>query len=230
MTNKVPASLETAIRADLRPVRRLPPPSQRALWLAPLALITLVAASRVFSLRQDAPVLGWMMTWGASLLQTVVALALIALALRHAIPGRSLQRSAVWITVGAVTGLLALVTLRTWSISPTTLGTLSPLFIGEICFTGTVVAALPLLMASAVLAGRAFSVRPWSSGALYGLGAGLGADAGWRLFCHFSDPAHVFPTHTGAVLVVAGLGMLISGVTGRRSRRSRRRASSTSIG
>jgi hypothetical protein len=105
------------------------------------------------------------------------------------------------------------VTLRTWNVSPTTIGRFSPFIVGEICFTGTLVSALPLLVAAAVLAGRAFSVRPWSSGALYGLGAGLGADAGWRLFCQFSDPAHVFPTHTGAVLAVAVLGMLISGLT-----------------
>lgn len=34
---------------------------------------------------------------------------------------------------------------------------------------------------------------------LYGLGAGLMADAGWRLFCEFSGPAHVFPFHVGAI-------------------------------
>ena len=42
---------------------------------------------------------------------------------------------------------------------------------------------------------RAFPLRPRIAGALYGLGAGLMADAGWRLFCHFSNPAHVFGAH-----------------------------------
>lgn len=211
--NKVPASLEAAIKADLRPVRRLPSPAHRVLWVAPLALFTLFAASRVFDFRGDAPVLGWPLTWGASLVQTLAAVALIALALRHAIPGRSLRSSIVVLAIGTVIGLSVVVTLRTWNVSPTTIANLSPIVVGEICFTGTLVSALPLLVAAAVLAARAFSVRPWSAGALYGLGAGLGADAGWRLFCHFSDPAHVFPTHTGAVLVVALAGMLISGVT-----------------
>jgi hypothetical protein len=220
--DKVPPSLEAAIAADLRPVRRLRPPAERALWLVPLAVFTLMAASRTFGLRVDAPVLGWGFTWGLSALQTVVAMALIALGLREAVPGRSLRARAVLLTLGVVAGLSAVVTLRTWSVSPTTLGQFSPLIVGEICFTGTVVAALPLLVASAALAHRAFSVRPWSSGALYGLGAGLGADAGWRLFCHFSDPAHVFPTHTGAVVAVLLLGMAVSGITARiRSRRSR---------
>jgi hypothetical protein len=210
--DRVPASLEAVIREDLRPVRRLPSPARRTLLLAPVAVFTLFAASRIFSLREDALVLGWGLTWGTSAVQTMLAMALIALALRDAVPGRSLRTSAVLLTVGLVGGLSAVVTLKTWSISPTTIDVLSPLVVGEICFTGVLVAALPLLVASAVLAHRAFSVRPWSTGALYGLGAGLGADAGWRLFCHFSDPAHVFPTHTGAVLAVVILGMLVAQV------------------
>jgi hypothetical protein len=212
----VPATLEAAIRADLQPVRRLPPPGRRVLWLAPIAVVTLVAASRIFSFRGDAPVLGWTLTWGTSLAETLAALALIALALRDAIPGRSLRTPAVLLAAGAVLGFSAVVTLRTWNVSPTTLVRESPLIVGEICFTGTVVTALPLLVAAAVLASRAFSVRPWSSGALYGLGAGLGADAGWRLFCHYSDPVHVLPTHTGAVLTVGLLGMVVAGITRRR--------------
>ena len=215
----------------MRPVRRLRSPVRRMLWLTPLALFTLVAASRVFSVRQDALLLGWGLTWGTSILQTLLALGLIALALREAVPGRSIGRGALMLAIGLVAGLSAVVTLRTWSISPTAIERMSPLVVGEICFTGTVIAALPLLVAAAVLAHRAFTVRPWSSGALYGLGAGLGADAGWRLFCHFSDPAHVFPTHTGAVLVVMLLGMLVARISAwGRFRRRRRPASSSNTG
>ena len=212
MSEHIPAGLRAAIEADLRPVRRLPPPARRVLWLTPVAAFTLLAASRIFSVRGDAPVLGWSLTWGTSILQTVVALALIALALRNAIPGRSLRTASVMLATGLVLGFSTVVTLKTWNVSPTTIVRLSPVWVGEICFSGTVVTALPLLAAAAVLASRAFTVRPWSSGALYGLGAGLGADAGWRLFCHYSDPAHVFPTHTGAVLAAAFLGMLMSGL------------------
>jgi hypothetical protein len=220
--DKVPASLESIIRSDIRPVSRLRPPARRALWLAPLALVTLVAASWIFSLREDASALGWGLTWGTSIVQTMLALALIALALREAVPGRSIGTRASMLVIGLVGGLTAAVTLRTWSVSPTTIETLSPLVVGEICFTGTLVAAVPLLLASAVLAHRAFGVRPWSSGALYGLGAGLGADAGWRLFCHFSDPAHVFPTHTGAIVAATILGMLVARVTASRRFRTSR--------
>jgi len=208
----VPPRLAAAIQADLQPVRRLRAPGRRALWLAPLAAATLVAASRMFSLRGDARVLGWMLTWGASLGEMLLALAMITLALRNAIPGRALHARATMLASGAVLGFMSVVTLRTWDVSPTTLGLASPLIVGEICFVGTIVTAVPLLTGAAILAGRAFSVRPWSSGWLYGLGAGLGADAGWRLFCHYSDPAHVFPTHAGAVVFVAVLGMGMSGL------------------
>jgi hypothetical protein len=91
-------------------------------------------------------------------------------------------------------------------------------WVGRICFVGTVVSALPLLAAAAVLASRALIVRPWSSGALYGLGAGLGADAGWRLFCHYSDPVHVLFTHTGGVLATMALGVGTAVIGERRAR------------
>lgn len=48
-----------------------------------------------------------------------------------------------------------------------------------------------------VLAARAYPTRPVVAGALLGLGAGLMANAGWRLFCHFSEPAHVLSAHVG---------------------------------
>jgi hypothetical protein len=210
MTERVPAALEAAIRSDLRPVQRLPSPLVRTVWLVPFALITLLAASRVFSLRGDAEVLGWTLTWATSAAQVVLALALIALALRDAIPGRSLATPLVLLVAAAAVGFSVAITLRTWSVSPTIIHGLSSVWVGEICFVGTVVSALPLLAAAAVLAARAFAVRPWSSGALYGLGAGIGADAGWRLFCHFSDPAHVFPTHTGAVIAAMALGVAVA--------------------
>ncbi len=204
---RVPAALEAVIRNDLRPVRPLPPPVRRAAWVAPVAAATLVAATLVYELRRDAPALGPFLSWGTSVLQAMLALALIALALREAVPGRAMRLTSLWLIAVAAVGFSAAVTLGTWSISPIGLGPYSPFAVGQICFMGTVVSALPLLVVGAVLASRAFAVRPWSTGLLYGLGAGLGADAGWRLYCHFSEPAHVFPTHTAAVIATAVLGM-----------------------
>jgi hypothetical protein len=217
MSEQVPAALAAAVRSTMRPVRPLPSPGRRVLWLTPLVALALIAASRVFSFRADAVALGWSLTWGVSLLESSIALILIAVALRDAVPGRTLHASSVFLIIGAAIGLTAMITLGTWSASPTVIERLSPVWVGEVCFIGTIVTALPLLVAAFVFAARAFVVRPWSSGALYGLGAGIGADAGWRLFCHFSDPMHVFPTHIGAIVVVMLLGIAASAA--QRSRR-----------
>jgi hypothetical protein len=210
MTERVPAALEAAIKSDLRPVRPLPPPARRVIRLAPLVALTLVAASSVFALRRDAATLGWILTWGASATQAAFALSLIALALHNAVPGRTLTRSALLLAAGSVLGFSLVATLRTWDLSPTMIVPQLVGWVGRVCFVGTVVSAVPLLAAAAVLTSRAMVVRPWSSGALYGLGAGLGADAGWRLFCHYSDPLHVLATHTGGVLAATLIGVSVA--------------------
>jgi hypothetical protein len=61
-----------------------------------------------------------------------------------------------------------------------------------------------------VLAARAYPTRPALAGALIGLGAGLIADAGWRIFCHFSEPAHVLSAHLAAVVISAVIGAVVS--------------------
>jgi hypothetical protein len=45
---------------------------------------------------------------------------------------------------------------------------------------------------------------------LLGVGAGLMADAGWRLFCHFSEPAHVIAAHLGGAAVTALAGAALA--------------------
>jgi hypothetical protein len=217
-TDRVPARLEAAVKADLHPVRPLPSPVRRALWLAPVAALTLVAAPAAFSARADAPMLGWVLTWGASLVQMLFAVSLIALALRDAVPGRTLGGSAVVLVSGSVLGFSIVATLRTWDLSPTTVQPGIVAWVSSVCFTGTLVTAFPLLASAAALTAKAFAVRPWSSGALYGLGAGLGADAGWRLFCHYSEPWHVLSTHTGGVLATMAIGIVAAVIGARRAR------------
>ena len=34
------------------------------------------------------------------------------------------------------------------------------------------------------------------------------ADAGWRIFCHFSEPAHVLSAHLAAVIMSTMIGAL----------------------
>jgi hypothetical protein len=212
-----PPALRDALRADLRPVQPLRPPFERALRLVPLVAATLVCAVLVFSLRPDAPVLGWALTWGASVAQGLVGAWLIALGLRDAVPGRELRPRLLFTAVAILLGFSAGLTLETWHVSPIGIRRTWALITTE-CFVGTWVTALPLLFGAVVLVSRAYPTRPWSAGLLAGLGAGAAADAGWRLFCHFTTPAHVLLSHTAGMLLAGLAGALLANAMQRNTR------------
>ena len=206
----VPPSLREAIAADLRPVRPLPSPWRRALWLVPIALILLVISEAFFGLREDSPDLGLSLTWGASILQMLVGLAVMGFALREAVPGTLLTRRTAGLVLATGIVLILAITWTTWVTSPTFVPPRFNRVVWVICVFGTFAAALPPLTVAGWLVRRAYPLRPALAGALYGLGAGLLSDAGWRLFCHFSDPSHVLSAHTLAVLMSVGAGSALA--------------------
>jgi hypothetical protein len=205
----VPADLRARLQEDYRPVRTLRSPLMRALWILPVALIALFAAPAYFNVRPDAPRLGFTGVWGLSFVQCGLGLAVLVAALRESVPGRSWSRGAMalWlaIPIGAVIG----VTLFSWNVSPVLLRSEWWLVSG-VCFAGSASMALPVVALSAILASRAYPTRPALAGLLLGLGAGLIADAGWRIFCHFSEPAHVLSAHLAAVIASSIVGSLLA--------------------
>lgn len=212
MSEQIPVALRTSISRDLRPVTPLRRPAWRALPLWPIAILLLIAAVFIFGLRRDAPQLGWTLTWIASSLQMLLGLALAMLALRESVPGTTLSRRVIGLAFGTVVIGVMTLTWLTWRTSPTyILQPADTLYIWRVCVAGTVVSALPALAVSGYLVARAFPLRPRIAGALYGVGAGLMADAGWRLFCHFSAPSHVFGAHILGIAICAGLGILLGG-------------------
>jgi hypothetical protein len=212
----MPEELRRAIVDDLAPVVPLAPPVARAAWVLPLGVLLLVAAAAIFGVRRDAGRLGWLLTWGLSSLETTLGLTLVAAALREAVPGTTLSRRAL-ATAFAV-ALLAVVTITwlTWSASPTRILRDPGAFIWRVCVGGTLASAFPVLLVSGSLVSRAFPLRPRIAGALCGLGAGLMSDAGWRIFCHFSDPLHVFGAHVLGVAVTLALGAILTPLICRR--------------
>jgi hypothetical protein len=204
----IPAALRARLAADYGPVRPLAPPVTRALWMTPLAALLLVAAPWWFTLRGDADLLGAAWSWGASLAQVAMGLALVGAGLREAVPGRQWSGGALVAWFALPFALLLTTTFFTWSISPTPLPR-EWWTVGSLCFGGSAAAALPAVLLGARLAVRAFPTRPMLTGALVGAGAGMMSDAGWRLFCHFSDPAHVLSSHLAGVLAGVVLGMLL---------------------
>ena len=213
----MPAALRARVAADYAPVRPLAAPLVRAMWVLPLMALSLLAAPLVFDLRPDAARLGWSGTWGVSTAQAAVGLALVVAALREAVPGRgwSSRAATVWLVVPIV--MVVAVTLTVWSASPIRLVN-GWWIVGAMCFAGSASSALPVVALASILAARAYPTRPALAGALLGLGAGLVADAGWRLFCHFSQPSHVLMAHLGGVIVAAAAGAVLSSSLARRSR------------
>lgn len=206
---QVPDTLRARLAADYAPVKPLAAPLARALWMLPFAILSLFAAQFVFEFRIDAPRLGWGGTWGLSIAQVAVGLIVVAAALREAVPGRSWSRVATVGWIALPIAIVIAITWASWEVSPVRLRG-GWYFVGGLCFVGSIVSALPAVTLSGILAARAYPTRPAVAGALLGLGAGLMADAGWRLFCHFSEPAHVLSAHLGGVLVSMLIGSLLA--------------------
>lgn len=202
--------LPPALRGlQFEPVRPLPPPGRRALLLLPPAVLVLFAASAFFGPRPDAAALGWLLGWGASTAETVLGLALLALALREAIPGRALPRGWIGAALGLSAALVAAVSVAAFAASPIALEARYFGYVTFFCISGTLSGALPLLLLGSVLCARAFPLRPGLAGLLVGLGAGLVSDSGWRLFCHYSNPGHLALSHFGPVLLAGLCGALV---------------------
>jgi hypothetical protein len=207
--NSLPTDLRARLAVDYQPVRALRSPWARALWVLPLAMVALVAAPIAFNVRQDATRLGWIGLWGFSLLQCAIGFSVVAAALRESVPGRGWSRRAIVMWLALPIAVIVVVTFASWQFSPAALPGQRWLVWG-ICFSGSAATALPVVALASILAARAYPTRPAVAGALLGFGAGLMADAGWRIFCHFSEPAHVLSAHLAAVVMSAAIGSLVS--------------------
>lgn len=211
-----PERLRQAVLADFAPVRPLRPPLVRSAVLVPLGLLLLAAQPIVLGVRPDAPALGLLKLWGISLAQCLGGFALFVAALREAVPGRSLRRAGSLLGLG-IAAVVA-VTFLTWQASDTIVPTGRFGLFWTVCFSAPFLLGLPVLALVLVLAWRAYPLRAALVGALSGLGAGLVTDAGWRTFCHVSEPLHVLSAHVAAVLALCAAGAVTGAVLALRRR------------
>lgn len=205
-----PAAARGEILADLTPVRPLPAPLRRAMVLLPAGVLLLAAQPLIYGLRGDADVLGLVRLWGLSAAQSLLGLLFIAAALREAVPGRTLPRARLLFLLGALVSVG--VTFVTWQASATVVPPGRVGLFWTVCFTRPVMIGFPVMVIALALAWRAYPLRAALVGAFAGLGAGLMTDAGWRTFCHVSDPVHVLSAHLAAVLALAAAGAAIATV------------------
>jgi hypothetical protein len=217
----VPAALLAAVRRDLAPVRPLASPVRRALALLPIGIALLIGIPMFWAWhRHVARPIAWP-AWGWSALETAIGLTTLAAGFREAIPGRELSRRAWAIAIGLVA--LGFLVLNATGAAPTADVSLhtTARWIGE-CITEAAVFSLPALAVAGWLVARALPMRPRLTGAVCGLGVGMMADAGLRLFCWDGDVLHIVVAHGGAIAIVVLLGALSARLVERRKALGRR--------
>lgn len=204
----VPAAVLDEVRRDLRPVRPLPAPLVRTLIVLPVGLLLLAGLPVSWGLRQNIGALEPWASWGLSALESLAGLLIVGAALAEAVPGRRLSARAVTLTVFAGALIPVTVMLVTnWLVPAVESPAVRVRFMIE-CFDQIAIWAMPAVAVPAWLAARAWPERPAVAGAFYGLGTGVMADAGARLFCWVSSPLHVLISHGGAILAVTIAGAL----------------------
>lgn len=225
---KPPEALMRAIAQDLKPVRPTPEPLQLALRMVPLALLVSSVILLAIGLRCDLGKLGPLLTWGASAAQFVLAVALVWIAAHESTPAGKLPRQMVYSAVAAAFLVVVFVTLLTFSKSPASEPVLrvppivnellraKPWLMGFACGIGSTLAGGILVLLFSRIFRNSLATRPTVTGALYGAGAGLAINAGWRIACPISTPWHALGAHGAAIIATVVLGALIGRFLGNR--------------
>jgi Negative regulator of sigma F len=228
---KPPESLTRAIAQDLRPVRPSPRPLYLALRMVPLALLVSSMILLAIGLRPDSGILGPLLTWGASAAQFLVAIMLIWIAARESTPAGRLPREAVYSAAFLAALVVVFVSLLTFWTSPANDAVrfsplhvveshlsagISPWVVGFACGIGSTLAGGILVLFFSWVFRNSLATRPTVAGALYGAGAGLAINAGWRIACPISTPWHALGAHGAAIIATVILGALIGRSLGNR--------------
>ncbi|HEX4169204.1 MAG TPA: NrsF family protein [Bryobacteraceae bacterium] len=223
-----PEALLRAIAQDLKPVRPSPQPLHLALRVVPLALLVSSLILLAIGPRHDAAILGPLLTWGASAVQFVLAIALVWIAAHESIPVGRLPRQIVYSAVVVASLVVVFVSLVTYSTSPANEPLLrvpaqvnemlrdSPWIMGFGCGIGSTLAGGILVLFFGWVFRNSVATRPTEAGALYGAGAGLAINAGWRIACPVSTPWHTLGAHGAAIIATVILGALIGRFLGNR--------------
>jgi len=225
---KPPEALMRAIAQDLRPVRPAPQPLHLALRMVPLALLVSSVVLLAIGPRPDTGILGPLLTWGASAAQFLVAIVLIWIAAHEGTPAGRLPRQMVYSAAVVASLVVVFLTLLTFSTSPgsETLGVsvwianktvhVSPWIMGFACGIGSTLFGGILVLFFSWVFRNSLATRPTVAGALYGAGAGLAINAGWRIACPLSTPWHALGAHGAAIIATVMLGALIGRSLGNR--------------
>jgi hypothetical protein len=207
-------SYRDTIVGDIAPVRPLPKPSRRVWLLVPIGLMLAATAPFINGIRGDLLSLPYapLLTWGATGLQAMLGLWLLALGFREAVPGRNVSASSLALAAALTVTLVSAITLLTNAASATVISPGDEWRDWLECVVWPAALGSPFMVIATLMAARAFPTRPAIAGALCGLSAGVLSDAGWRLSCWISDPVHLAESHALAMLSLAAAGSLLATV------------------
>jgi hypothetical protein len=221
---KPPEALMRAIAADLKPVKPSPRPLRLALLTVPYALVVSSLILFAIGIRGDSSVLGPLLTWGASAMQFALGIVLVWIAARESTPAGRLPKRTVYSVAVAALLVVFATTVSTFSISP--LGStlrvagavrvLPPWIMDLGCGIGSTVMGGILVLLFSWLFRNSLAIRPAVAGALYGAGAGVAINAGWRIACPFPALRHALGAHGAAIIATVLLGALIGRFLGSR--------------
>jgi hypothetical protein len=168
------------------------------------------------------------LAWGASAAQFVLAIVLVWIAAHESTPAGRLPRQMVYFAAVAAFLVVVFVTLVTFSTSPANEPLLrvparvnemlrgSPWIMGFSCGIGSTVAGGILVLLFIWMFRNSLATRATVAGALYGAGAGLAINAGWRIACPVSTPWHALGAHGAAIIATVVLGALLGRFLGNR--------------
>jgi len=198
------------IVGSLAPVRPLARPSRRVWMLVPLGLLLAATAPMLNGSRGDLHAYSPLLTWGATGLQSLLGLWLLALGFREAVPGRNVSGRALMLASVLTALLIVAITVLTNAASATVVPVGREWRYWVECVVWPALLGAPFMVLATLMAVRAFPTRPAIAGGLCGLSAGVLSDAGWRLSCWISHPAHIIESHGLAMLSLAAAGSLLA--------------------
>ncbi|MEM7353365.1 MAG: NrsF family protein [Acidobacteriota bacterium] len=200
--------LQAQISGDLRPVQPFAVTRWMAAFVVLFCIATVLFLWRSTGWQTNATLLGSFWHWVLSALELTVAFVLLACVLREAVPGRS--PSLALLTFGAVgAGVLhVIISMASAAHDPVPVPDGMGWMYGVYCFRYEVALGAPCLLFAVWLSSRGLTSRPRRVGILGGVAAGLTADAIWRLFCPYNEPAHAFGSHSMGIMAVLVIGLI----------------------
>lgn len=221
---KPPEVLMRVIAQNLRPVKPSPRPLSLALKTAPVALLVSSLILLALGTRGDSRVLGPLLTWGASAAQFILAIALVWMAAHESTPSGRLPKETVYSAAVAALLVVVAITVSTFSVSPVgstlrvagVLRVVPPWIMDLACGVGGTVAGGTLVLLLSWVFRNSLATRPTVAGALYGAGAALAINAGWRIACPYPTLRHALGAHGAAIVATVLLGALVGRFLGAR--------------